>query len=231
MRPNRDGKAVVPGKGGYDSEVIEVTGPPDRMMAMPPAKSRGKLIPMGDGEGLPYRPGPGALLRKRVPLVPTSEEVARLPRWARVAFAARCARRVQPALSFFSDGAPEQHHLRAVANHASDTAIITARNAPLRDSHIAAHVTARTDDAAPAAAAAAAAARFLFETATLGTPLTAQLRCIRRDFARLKRLAREQKWTDDTPVPPEVFGPMWPEGVAPDWAVEPPQPPPAPRGE
>ena len=40
--------------------------------------------------------------------------------------------------------------------------------------------------------------------------------------ARLKRLAREQKWTDDTPVPPDVFGPMWPEGVEPYWAVEPP---------
>jgi hypothetical protein len=66
------------------------------------------------------------------------------------------------------------------------------------------------------------AARVIFETATIDSPLTAQLRCIRRDFVRLKRLAREQKWTDDTPVPPDVFGPMWPEGVEPYWAVEPP---------
>jgi hypothetical protein len=71
-------------------------------------------------------------------------------------------------------------------------------------------------------ATAAQAARVIFETATIDTPLTAQLRCIRRDFVRLKRLARKEKWTDDTPVPPEVFGPMWPEGVAPFWAVEPP---------
>jgi hypothetical protein len=74
----------------------------------------------------------------------------------------------------------------------------------------------------------AEAARVIFETATIDTPLTAQLRCIRRDFVRLKKLARKEKWTDDTPVPPEVFGPMWPEGVAPYWAVEPPPAAPAP---
>lgn len=103
-------------------------------------------------------------------LVPTADEVAKLPRAAREAFAARCALRIPTA-----------------------------------------------------SADAAAAARVLLEMATLDTPLTAQLRCIRRDFARLKRLAREQKWTDDTPVPPEVFGPLWPPGIAPRWAAESPK--------
>jgi hypothetical protein len=74
-------------------------------------------------------------------------------------------------------------------------------------------------------ATAGAAAQAIFETATIDTPLTAQLRCIRRDFVRLKRLARKQNWTDDTPVPPDVFGPMWPDGVEPYWAAEPPAPP------
>ncbi len=73
-----------------------------------------------------------------------------------------------------------------------------------------------------AVATVADAACVLLQTATIDTPLTSQLRCIRRDFVRLKKLAREEKWTDDTPVPPEVFGPLWPEGVAPYWAVEPP---------
>jgi hypothetical protein len=63
-------------------------------------------------------------------------------------------------------------------------------------------------------------ARFLFEKVSIDTPLTAQLRCIRRDFIRLKRLVLEQKWTDDTPVPPDVFGPLWPQGIAPYWAVK-----------
>jgi hypothetical protein len=48
----------------------------------------------------------------------------------------------------------------------------------------------------------------------------AQLRCIRRDFMRLTKLARKEKWTDDTPVPDNVFGPMWPEVLAPEWAQE-----------
>jgi hypothetical protein len=181
MRPNREGKPGVPGLGGYTFEVIEVTGPPDYHMPMPPAKSRGPLIPGGDGQETPQGPGPGEFLRRKrskVPLVPTAEEIATLPRLAQVAFVARCALRVQP---------------------------IAARAATVAD-----------------------VARALFEAATLDTPLTAQLRCIRRDFARLKRLARRQKWTDDTPVVPEAFGPLWPPGIAPHWAVETPEPP-APR--
>jgi hypothetical protein len=180
MSPNREGKAVVPGRGGYDVEFVEVTGPPDSMMPMPPAKSRGKLIPLGTGEGVPegvpQRQAPGVVSRKQWPLVPTDAEVAGLPRLARVAFLDRCALRVKP----------------------------------VRDSGV---------------ATAADAARVIFEAATIDSPLTAQLRCIRRDFVRLKRLAKKENWTDDTPVPPEVFGPMWPQGVAPYWAVEPPVPP------
>jgi hypothetical protein len=180
MKPNRGNKRVPPGRGGSDSEIVEVTGGPVYHMPVPPAKYRGPLIPMGTGEDVPegvsQRPGPGAFLRKRAPLVTTEEEVARLPRLAQVAFVERCALRVKP--------------IRAEG-----------------------------------VATAADAARAIFETATIDTPLTAQLRCIRRDFVRLKRLAREQKWTDDTPVPPDVFGPMWPEGVEPYWAVEPPPAP------
>jgi hypothetical protein len=37
--------------------------------------------------------------------IPTEEEIAKLPRWARVAFAARCARR---ALPLFVAGQSEQ---------------------------------------------------------------------------------------------------------------------------
>jgi hypothetical protein len=128
------------------------------------------------GVGTPSCPPLSAYYQSRTPLVPTEEEVAKLPRLARVAFVERCALRVKP----------------------------------VRPSGI---------------ATAADAARAIFETATIDSPLTAQLRCIRRDFVRLKRLARKEKWTDDTPVPPDVFGPMWPPGVEPYWAVEAPPPP------
>ena len=273
MRANRDGKAVVPGNGGYDIEVVEVTGPPDRMMGMPPAKSRGRLIPMGTGEDLPDRPSPvpgrGPFARRKkhskTSLVPTWKEVKQLPRWARVAFAARCGRRVLPAVRYFWEGASE-HHLIALAEGvsaaenappitgnafdsalAADAVALTAnpQRRPLRPSATGAYFAAAAARASlaalaahsahaaavhtefDAAAAGCAAAGFLASVATIDTPLTAQLRCIRRDFVRLKRLALKEKWTDDTPVLPDVFGPMWPEGVEPYWAVE---PPPAPAG-
>ena len=44
---------------------------------------------------------------------PTSEELAKLPRWARVAFAARCARRVQVLLQKYWKAVPK-HHVEAI---------------------------------------------------------------------------------------------------------------------
>lgn len=253
MRPNHGGPRVPPGRGGYEFEVVEL-GPPVYHTPVPPAKYRGPLIPAGDGEGLPPRPAPSADLRTRstVPLVPTQSEVCTLPRWARVAFAARCARRVLPAVWHIWKDGPAAHpqavenavraaedSARVAANREDSTsardAVFAATDTPLRaatNTAVAYAVAWAADTAASAAGsdwtaakAAADAARVIFETATIDTPLTAQLRCVRRDFVRLKRLAREHKWTDDTPVPPDVFGPMWPEGVAPYWAVELPPPP------
>jgi hypothetical protein len=66
------------------------------------------------------------------------------------------------------------------------------------------------------------AANLLFRTATLRT--ICLVTRIRRDFDRLVYLAKTHAGTDDTPVPPDAFGPMWPEGRTPDWAKEPPAP-------
>lgn len=165
-----------PATGGYEFEVIEL-GPPVYFTPPPEVKARGPLIPMGDGEGLPYRPAPRTRPRRprgNVPLVPTPDEVAALPRLAREAFVARCEQRVPPGAA-----GPNTH--------------------------------------------VAAVAHYLFATATTDTPLTAQLRCIRRDLNRLRTLARKGNWTDDTPVPPDVFGPLWPDGVEPHWASEAPR--------
>jgi hypothetical protein len=184
MTHKRDGKPVVPGRGGYEIEFIEVIGPPDSMMPMPPAKSRGKLTPLGTGEGVPdgvpQRLGPVAVSRKPVPLIPTRSEIETLPRLAQMAFASRCTERVKTAYN---------------------SNLITIDHASVADT-------------------VARAASVLLETATIDSLLMSQLRCIRRDFVRLKKLVRQEKWTDETPVPPNVFGPMWPEGVAPFWADE-----------
>jgi hypothetical protein len=183
-RPNKGGKRIVPQPGGESFQVGEA-GPPSYHMPMPPPKTRLRLMPGGKLEvidaGPPMSPEEwrahcereGILFADR-PLIPASEEVARLPRAAREAFAARCAARV----ALLREGA-----------------------------------------ASPEAAAA-----LILAAATVGTPIRKQLLCIRRDFDRITRLAREQNWADDTPVPPVAFGPMWPAGLTPEWAREP-QPP------
>jgi hypothetical protein len=108
-------------------------------------------------------------------LVPTVEEVARLPAAARAAFGRRCALRVG---SLAGVPAPVELDARATA------ALIVA-------------------------------------AATVHSPLRRWLRCIRRDFDRLVYLAKKHKWSDDTPVPPDVFGPLWPADLVPLWAKEP----------
>lgn len=66
-----------------------------------------------------------------------------------------------------------------------------------------------------------AVAALLVAAARVGSPVSRWLRCVRRDFDRLVFLAKKHKWTDVTPVPPDVFGPLWPKDLAPAWAAEP----------
>ena len=106
MRPNKGGKRVVPQPGG-ESFLIGEAAAPSYEMPMPGKVTLVQLIPVGDwqiGEAAPlmtpeedkaYCEREGILDPDR-PLIPTIEELAKLPRWARVAFLARCARRVFP---------------------------------------------------------------------------------------------------------------------------------------
>jgi hypothetical protein len=186
-RPEKRPKRVVPQPGGEGFHEGEAA-PLNYAMPMPPVKSRGRLIPVQDsapincGEPTHHTPvGPaksvpvpsetGQPASPNHPLIPASEEVAKLPRGAREAFAARCAARV---------------------------------------------ACLRTGATSPEAAAA-----LILAAATVDTPIRRQLLCIRRDYDRLFTLAKEQNWTDDTPVSPDVFGPMWPKNVTPTWVQEP----------
>lgn len=40
------------------------------------------------------------------------------------------------------------------------------------------------------------------------------------DFELLKHAAAKEGWTDETPVPPEFFGPLWPDGEPAEWPEE-----------
>src|SRR5512134_3815122 len=88
-QPNKRRKRVVPQPGGELFHEGEA-GPLVYSYPMPPVKSRGQLVPLsGEASEPPVAEPPPAR-----PLVPASEEVAKLPRAAREAFAARCAARV-----------------------------------------------------------------------------------------------------------------------------------------
>lgn len=174
------------------------------------------------------------------PVLPSEKEIAALPRWARVAFGARCAKRVLPLYRhFWRDARPDRvkaltrtvsdlekwgiasYHPDteahdATENNATDSAVVveTIRVAVMAASR---HGSATADqdliatsDVRAAATQAATAAQKIIDLSSV----------IRRDFDHLAELARRQNWADDTPVPPEVFGPLWPEGPPRGWPEE-----------
>ncbi len=178
-------------------------------------------------------------------LIPTTAELRSMQRWGSIAFGARCARRVQPLYKFGWIEAPDK------AIRLLSTAVIWAATIPVKriddlpvmlseswraeSAHAAAQLAGNAGAWASSIAAMSAAyagrgvpvhalsqaVQALMLAATVETPLRRQLLCIRRDFDRLVYLARKHKWTDDTPVPPEVFGRMWPKNLEPAWAKEP----------
>jgi hypothetical protein len=84
MRPNRGGKSVPPGRGGYEVIVGEVTGETVYHMQLPPAKYRGPLIPAGDGgEGF-NRPAPDLRARRKAKRVSQEKLVAAVRRLVEV---------------------------------------------------------------------------------------------------------------------------------------------------
>jgi hypothetical protein len=83
-----------------------------------------------------------------------------------------------------------------------------------------ARCAARVAPLAPAAGEVDAqhAAALILAAATVQTPVRRLLRCIRRDFDKLVYLAKQRKWCDDTSVPPDALGPLWPGDVKLPWA-------------
>ncbi len=183
-------------------------------------------------------------IKTRRATLPSKEEIAELPRWGRVAFAARCARRVLPLFDHFWPNAPEEH-LKEVVGDVEATeqyarkavpaidlndavvAALAARMAKFPLAGVVARAAARAiqsakkghvDDNAQEVAEAAEAAAEAADAARLAASIRP---IIRRDFDHLFRLADQQHWTDDTPVPPEAFGPLWPEGPPPGWPADP----------
>lgn len=169
----------------------------------------------------------------------TQKEIASLPRLARVAFAARCARRVQPLVLYSAPTLAKKHvdainHAIGMAERVAAAEDLTAKtlHAAAAAAYVAAAHTAYTAAAAAASAAAtsadsaAAYAVAAADAAAYAAPglgghwKDATRRAMRLDFEMLYGAATREAWTDATPVPPEWFGPLWHKNPPPGWPVQ-----------
>lgn len=187
----------------------------------------------------------------------TKEELQTLPHWAIVAFAARCARRVQPLYKIEWLQTPNVDFGRldraiTISEQSAACAIIavppdTVGNSYIRTEGVqgisrvtafaayeavsavnaaaiaAAAVTevdttmAASDAIAFAAQAVAQAGEAFRRKNSIFSHCTLAKEAMRRDFELLTFAAEAENWTNETPVPPEFFGPLWPDGVPDGW--------------
>lgn len=176
------------------------------------------------------------------PQPPTEEEVAKLPRPAQVAFAARCARRVQP---LFTHSYPDASNrtVESINELILISEVIASHDGPSGASAWPVAFALESDQLKrlhPAARAVCAAAESAYQTirddvdrtsafnsahaattasmaAGYGRVQDSVLAAMRYDFELLRLATEREGWTDDTPVPPEFFGPMWPDGEPEGW--------------
>jgi hypothetical protein len=163
----------------------------------------------------------------------TEQEVQPLPRWARLAFAARCLRRARSlagtaqALDSALDQLENACRTGAAGDELADAAAgaytLALDNldgaAPAGDQDrevvacLLAHATAFAAEAATladsrqAAHLAAQSVDFAVHALRLADPARAgaELDAMRADLDRVREAARRSRWDDRSPVPPEVF--------------------------
>lgn len=163
--------------------------------------------------------------------VPTPDEILKLPHWAQVALAARCARRVQPLYTRFREATDKNvaavDRAITLAETAATRAMLVGTDARAAATVVyldaagvyAAHTAAHAATAAHADEVTKATANAVRDAILAGSSKSALVKqMIRQDFLTLVDIAQRDNWTDKTPVPPSVFGPLWPD-EAPDWAV------------
>lgn len=161
--------------------------------------------------------------------LPTEEEIAKLPRWARVAFAARCARLAQLLLINDWKDAPEEHLLaleNEIAGVENSAAMASFDLYQRRHTAAAAYVSviaahsAKSQTVIKAAEAAEVAYGSPVAAASLAVEAGVPLSIIAREYKKILRTSEIEKWDHSTPVPPTVFGQLWPEGPPPGWPAD-----------
>lgn len=170
--------------------------------------------------------------------LPTEEEISKLPRWAEFAFVSRCIRRILPHFlknAQKMQAAPELRPnmvwaMGAVERIASDpnnnieerrrarnVADYAGRDEVDLQSTRLVYFTAF---ALGAIADGSTGKAFYYFKDVVQNSGIAIGKSVGRDLTLLLYLSSLYSWTDDTPVPPTVFGPLWPEGPPPGWPEE-----------
>lgn len=163
------------------------------------------------------------------PHLPSEEEIVELPRWARVAFAARCVRRVRPLAALVPAGLPPLTRENAQAINESISSGEFAAARPRNEEFvilerlkgtaawILIYATNGSADSTGRNDTAYAISQVMAFAVASAVHFSSIVPHIRRDFDRLAHLAEVRRWDDNTPVPPDVFGPLWPEGAPKGW--------------
>jgi hypothetical protein len=156
--------------------------------------------------------------------LPSEIEIGLLPRWARVALAARCGRRLQALLAATPGVTRDQ--LRVIDRAVGAAELSAAYGISCDDARDAALAADRLHErfqygeimALPIASAVACcvskggqypdavSAAAAFEAAVAAAKFGGMAGQVRGDLELLARLTLFEEWTDDTPVSPEVFG-------------------------
>lgn len=170
----------------------------------------------------------------------------KLPLYARIAFVARCAGRLQPLYSHYCPELPEKYTsavekaISLLENITAECDVDIPRCAAYTTAAKLAAGAAKPDSPAAAVATIAVAGlrlagnpfsqaelagflEFLLQTIQKAVqPIGAQAwtwKAMYRDLTLLKELSRYLQWTDDTPVSVKMLGPLWPEGEPEGWPI------------
>lgn len=191
--------------------------------------------------------------------LPTYGDLDVLPRWAIVAYAARCASRVVPILAkawpeanqayqdvilaavrlaessaakqlyrtpkrFFNDLEKIYKLTNESGNGIANFVVVTASNAVTAATSVKDRSSVAATVGNNAMGAAMGYASTIANPEALGHSLTAISNAVSestwRDYELLKAFAERERWTDDTPVPAEFFGPLWLDGAPEGWPKE-----------
>ena len=178
------------------------------------------------------------------PRIPTKDDIHALPRWAKVAFLGRCVERMLPIIKKdwpdlpkaahfliasaggMSSVSAEAAHETSATNEIDQTAAFLKQAEDL-DHRAAAHAIAVCGYAAaiPMIADMLKSTDFVFAALEsvnyayqgIGLSESLAIDSVWPDFVTICNAAKAENWTNDTAVPPEAFGTLWPNGTPKGW--------------